>query len=97
MKKQNRILCALSIAVFAAAVLVVNSAAAEVPAPLTKPDGKPADQTKKLKVFILMGHAEIGTFDYIGDDPATAPILQEMRDADGQPRVCDEVCITSVG
>ena len=36
-------------------------------------------QAKPLKVFILagqsnmQGHAEIGTFDYIGDDPATAP------------------------
>ena len=44
-------------------------------------------QAKPLKVFILagqsnmQGHAEIGTFDYIGDDPATAPILDEMRDA----------------
>ena len=44
-------------------------------------------QAKPLKVFILagqsnmQGHAEICTFDYIGDDPATAPILDEMRDA----------------
>ena len=42
---------------------------------------------KPLKVFILAGqsnmegHAKIETFDYIGDDPATAPILEEMRDA----------------
>ena len=60
-------------------------------------------QAKPLKVFILagqsnmQGHAEIGTFDYIGDDPATAPILQEMRDGGGKPRVCDKVWITSVG
>ncbi|MBL8869938.1 MAG: hypothetical protein JNK90_09085, partial [Planctomycetaceae bacterium] len=38
-----------------------------------------------LKVFILAGqsnmegHAEIRTFDYIGKDPATAPLLKEMR------------------
>ena len=36
-------------------------------------------QAKPLKVFILAGqsnmegHAKIETFDYIGDDPATAP------------------------
>ena len=50
-----------------------------------------------LKVFILAGqsnmegHAEIRTFDYIGKDPATAPLLKEMRNADGTPRVCDKV------
>lgn len=58
---------------------------------------------KPLKVFILagqsnmQGHATIATFDYIGDDPATAPILKEMRDADGRPHVCDKVWISSVG
>jgi hypothetical protein len=52
---------------------------------------------KPLKVFILAGqsnmegHAEISTFDYIGKDPATAPLLKEMRNPDGTPRVCDKV------
>ena len=50
-----------------------------------------------LKVFILAGqsnmegHAEVRTFDYIGKDPATAPLLKEMRNPDGSPRVCDKV------
>ena len=57
-------------------------------------------QAKPLKVFILAGqsnmegHAKIETFDYIGDDPATAPLLQKMRGADGQPRVCEHVSIS---
>ncbi|MFM8579266.1 MAG: sialate O-acetylesterase [Planctomycetaceae bacterium] len=52
---------------------------------------------KKLKVFILAGqsnmegHAEIRTFDYIGKDAMTAPLLLEMRNSDGTPRVCDRV------
>jgi len=52
---------------------------------------------KPLKVFILAGqsnmegHAEVGTFDYIGKDPLTAPMLKEMRNPDGTPRVCDKV------
>lgn len=52
---------------------------------------------KPLKVFILAGqsnmegHAEIGTFDYIGKDLLTAPLLKEMRNPDGTPRVCDKV------
>jgi alpha-galactosidase len=54
-------------------------------------------ETKPLKVFILAGqsnmegHAEIRTFDYIGKDPLTAPLLKEMRNPDGTPRVCDKV------
>jgi len=54
-------------------------------------------EAKPLKVFILAGqsnmegHAAISTFDYIGKDPLTAPILKEMRNSDGTPRVCDKV------
>jgi Carbohydrate esterase, sialic acid-specific acetylesterase len=57
-------------------------------------------QGKKLKVFILAGqsnmegHARIETFDYIGDDPATAPLLKMMRGADGKPAVADDVWIS---
>ena len=55
---------------------------------------------QKLKVYILAGqsnmegHAKVTTFDYIGDDPATAPLLKEMRQSDGSPRVCDDVWIS---
>jgi len=53
-----------------------------------------------LKVYILAGqsnmegHAKVETFDYIGDDPATAPLLKQMRGADGKPRVCRNVWIS---
>lgn len=55
---------------------------------------------KPLKIFILAGqsnmegHAKVETFDYIGDDPATAPLLKEMRGSDGNPRVCEKVWIS---
>ena len=55
-----------------------------------------ADEPKPpVKVFILAGqsnmegHAKVETFDYIGDDPATAPLLKQMRGGDGKPTVCD--------
>lgn len=57
-------------------------------------------ESKPLKVFILAGqsnmegHARVETFDYIGDDPATAPLLKQMRGADGKPRVCEHVWIS---
>jgi hypothetical protein len=56
--------------------------------------------TKRLKVYILagqsnmQGHARVETFDYIGDDPATAPLLKEMRGQIGKPHVCEKVWIS---
>jgi alpha-galactosidase len=61
--------------------------------------GMPA-HAKPLRVFILagqsnmQGHAKIETFDYIGEDPATAPLLKQMRGADGKPAVCKDVWIS---
>jgi alpha-galactosidase len=42
----------------------------------------------------MEGHARIETFDYIGDDPATAPLLKRMRGPDGKPTVCEDVWIS---
>jgi len=56
-----------------------------------------------LQIFILagqsnmQGHANVSTLDSLADDPKTAPILKEMRNADGTPRVCQKVWISSVG
>jgi alpha-galactosidase len=61
---------------------------------------KASAQSKPLRVFILAGqsnmegHAKVETFDYIGDDPATAPLLRQMRGADGKPTVCEGVWIS---
>ena len=55
---------------------------------------------KPLKVYILAGqsnmegHAQVRTFDYLGKDPKTAPLLEEMRNPDGTPRVCENVWIS---
>jgi Carbohydrate esterase, sialic acid-specific acetylesterase len=57
-------------------------------------------EAKPLKVFILAGQsnmegpANISTFDYIGDDPATAPMLKMMRGTGGKPTTCDGVWIS---
>ncbi len=59
-----------------------------------------AENSRPLKVFILVGqsnmegHAKVETFDYIGDDPKTAPLLAKMRDADGKPRVASGAWIS---
>jgi len=57
-------------------------------------------EAKPLKVFILAGqsnmegHARVETFDYIGDDPATAPLLKQMRGPDGKPAIADHTWIS---
>jgi hypothetical protein len=57
-------------------------------------------EKRPLQVFILAGqsnmegHAKVETFDYIGDDPATAPLLRMMRGADGKPAVCGRAWIS---
>jgi alpha-galactosidase len=58
---------------------------------------------KPLKVFILAGQSNmqgwfgVSTLDSMADDPKTAPILKELRNADGKPRVCQKVWISSIG
>ena len=55
---------------------------------------------KPVKVYILAGQsnmegqAKIETFEYIGEDPSTAPLLKQMRRPDGKPRVCERVWIS---
>ena len=67
---------------------------------LTGLAGNVAAEAKPLKVYILagqsnmQGHAKVETFDYIGDDPATAPMLKEMRGPDGAPKVCEKAWIS---
>ena len=62
-----------------------------------------AAEKKPLQVFILagqsnmQGHAKISTFEHIGMDPATQPMLAEMLGVDGKPKVCERVWISSIG
>lgn len=57
-------------------------------------------EKKKLRIFILagqsnmVGHAKIATFNYIGDDPKTAALLNEMRASDGTPRMVEDTWIS---
>ena len=67
------------------------------------PANPAAGGAKPLKVYILagqsnmQGHAHVSTLDSLAGDPKTAPLLEEMRDKDGKPKVCERVWITSVG
>ncbi|MCC6512287.1 MAG: hypothetical protein IT423_24530 [Pirellulaceae bacterium] len=56
-----------------------------------------------LRVFILagqsnmQGHAHVRTLEHVGMDPATKPLLDEILNADGTPRVLERVWISSIG
>ncbi len=62
-----------------------------------------AAERRPLQVFILagqsnmQGHAKVSTFEHLGMDPATKPMLAEMLGADGKPKVCERVWISSIG
>jgi hypothetical protein len=55
---------------------------------------------KPLQVYILVGqsnmegHARVETIDYIGEDPATAPLLKRMLAPDGKPAAAKNVWIS---
>jgi alpha-galactosidase len=55
---------------------------------------------KPLQVYILVGqsnmegHARVETIDYIGEDPATAPLLKRMLGPDGKPATAKNVWIS---
>ena len=60
-------------------------------------------QAKPLQVYILagqsnmQGQAKVTTFEHIGMDPATKPMLAEMQNPDGSPKVCKRVWISAIG
>jgi len=62
-----------------------------------------AADRKPLKVFVLagqsnmQGHAKINTIEHVAMDPATQPMHALMLGADGKPRVCERVWISSIG
>lgn len=55
---------------------------------------------KPLQVYVLVGqsnmegHARVETIDYIGEDPATAPLLKRMLGPDGKPATAKNVWIS---
>lgn len=62
---------------------------------------RPANAADKpLKVFILAGqsnmegHGHVRVLDYMGDDPATAPLLAKIKNSDGSHRLINDVWIS---
>ena len=60
-------------------------------------------RAQPLQVYILagqsnmQGHAHVRTFQHIGMNPATKPMLADMTNEDGTPKICERVWISSLG
>lgn len=56
-----------------------------------------------LKVYLMagqsnmQGHSRMTTFEHIGMDPKTAPLLKKMVNEDDSPRLIEDVWISSLG
>ncbi len=57
---------------------------------------------RPLRIYILAGQSNmvgtggISTFEYIGEDAKTAPLLRKMIGQDNKPKVCERVWISSL-
>ncbi len=70
MKRENSLLLTLGAVLLA--LLVVPAAAEEIPDPLPDPDGKPADMSKPVQVYILLGQSNmLGAGKVAGDTDGT--------------------------
>ena len=60
-------------------------------------------RAQPVRVFVLagqsnmQGHAHIRTLEHLGMDSAGKSLLEAIQNADGSPKVCDRVWISSIG
>ena len=92
---RNRAGAVSTLAAVATAILVFPAAALEIPATLPDPDGKPADMTKPVQVYILLGQSnmlgfgkvsklssvvkEKGKYPYLVDDAGNWTVRNDVR------------------
>ena len=72
-------------------MLAIPAVAAEVPDPLPDPDGKPADMSKPVKVFILMGQSNMLGFGAVGPEDREGSLLHLLKKESKYPHLVDEV------
>lgn len=85
---RNPILPLLTAAVLAA--LLVLPAAAAVPDPLPDPDGKPADMSKPVKVFILLGQSNMLGFGRIDPEDQKGTLSYLVKKEKKYPYLIDD-------
>ncbi len=74
----------------AMALLVIPPVTAEVPDQLPDPDGKPSDQTKPVKVFILLGQSNMLGFGRVGPEDQQGTLTHLIKQEGKYPHLVDE-------
>jgi Carbohydrate esterase, sialic acid-specific acetylesterase len=80
----------LLLAAVAMTLLSLPAGAAEVPQQLPDPDGKPADQTRPVKVFILMGQSNMLGFGRVGPEDKQGTLTHLIKKEGKYPHLVDE-------
>ena len=80
----------LPIAAVALVLLALPAFATEVPDQLPDPDGKPADMTKPVQVFILMGQSNMLGFGKIGAADKPGSLTHAVKEKGKYPYLVDD-------
>ena len=70
--------------------MVVSAAAGQVPDQLPDPDGKPADQSKPVKVFILMGQSNMLGFGRVDPEDKQGTLTHLTKKEGKYPHLVDD-------
>ena len=90
MIRRNLTSALLSAAALTMALLALPAVAAEIPKQLPDPDGKAADQSKPLKVFILMGQSNMLGFGRIGPEEKNGTLTYLTKKEGKYPHLIDD-------
>jgi len=80
----------LPIAAVALVLLALPGFAAELPGPLPDPDGKPADMSEPVQVFILMGQSNMLGFGKIGPADRPGSLAHAVKEKGKYPYLVDD-------
>jgi len=75
---------------FATAIAAHTAAALEIPEQLPDPDDKPADMTKPVKVFILMGQSNMFGFGRVGPESQQGTLEYFTKKEGKYPHLLDD-------
>lgn len=90
MKKQCQCKAVFPFVALVMALLVLPATAAEIPDKLPDPDGKPADQSKPVQVFILMGQSNMLGFGRVGAEDQKGTLEHLTKKEGKYPHLIDE-------
>jgi hypothetical protein len=80
----------LFMSVLALAMLTAPLLAADLPKELATPDGKPADQSKPVQVYILLGQSNMLGFGAVGPAETKGTLAHLVKEQGNYPFLVDD-------